>query len=67
LESEEVAVLQRFVGMKLIGFSQAPNTGDFDSGDWRDDEPLCLTFEDGSVLKIEALGFHGSGGLVIHV
>lgn len=58
-------MLETFVGKKIAGWSQDPNAGDFSSGDWRDDEPLCLTFDDGSVLKIRACGWHDSGVLLV--
>lgn len=66
LDAESAKLLQTFVGKRLYGFSQAPNAGNFDTGDWRDDEPLLLTFEDGTVLSICASGFHGSGGLSVN-
>jgi hypothetical protein len=63
LDEEARDVLASFVGKKLYAFEQAPNGGDFDTGHWCDDEPLRLTFEDGSVLEIHAFGWHNSGDL----
>ena len=65
LEPEAISVLESFVGKRLASYAQAPNAGNFDIGDWRDDEPLLLTFEDGTVLSVRASGFHGSGGLSV--
>lgn len=65
LEPDEHALLEAVVGKRLTGFEQAPNRGHFDSGDWRDDEPLYLTFEDGSRIAVYARGWHDSGGLYV--
>ena len=53
------------VGKRLVSFSQAPNQGNFATGDWRDDEPLYLTFQDDTQLIISAGGWHDSGSLYI--
>ncbi len=65
LDADDQVLLQTFVGKRLIAFAQAPNRGNFNDGDWQDDEPLHLTFEDGSVLVVWCRGWHDSGGLYV--
>lgn len=65
MNDDERRILSGFTGKTLAGFAQEPNQGNFEQGDWQDDEPLLLTFTDGSVLSIMPLGWHQSGSLVV--
>lgn len=58
-------VVKSFVGKTLVRYEQQPNRGNFALGYWADDEPLNLTFDDGSVLSIFAGGWHSSGSLYV--
>lgn len=64
--SEQEKYLEGLVGKTITGFTQQPYPEDPD-GVWRDDPPLYVFFEDGTILAVQASGFHQSGYLGLEV